>query len=169
MVVSRVVAFQVCSSITLACAAPISAVNESISTIGLWSGEIAGSSCAQVGDLHRVGMLLEEQLAVDAGRRAHQRDRPLDEMRQDQLRDREVVVDDVELGDAGRRVDHPLGMADADALDLGVAARLLRRRTSPRSLRGAFFAAAFVVVAFAAVVFAAAFVSPRPPPPAAHG
>ena len=33
-------------------------------------------------------------------------------------------------------VDHPVGMADADALDLGVAARLLRGWTSPRLLRG---------------------------------
>ena len=46
---SRVVAFQVCSSITLAWAAPIRAVNESISTIGLWSGEIAGSSWRRSG------------------------------------------------------------------------------------------------------------------------
>jgi uncharacterized protein with ACT and thioredoxin-like domain len=30
---------------------------------------------AQVGDLHRVGVLLEEQLAGDARRRAHQRHR----------------------------------------------------------------------------------------------
>jgi hypothetical protein len=44
-----VVAFQVWNSITLACAAPISAVNESTSIIGSWSGENEGSSSRSSG------------------------------------------------------------------------------------------------------------------------
>ena len=46
---SFVVAFQVWNSMTLACAAPISAVNESTSTIGSWSGENDGSSSRSSG------------------------------------------------------------------------------------------------------------------------
>ena len=48
------------------------------------------------------GMLLEEAFAAAASRTAHQRERPPDDMRQHQIGDRQVVVDQFALGDALR-------------------------------------------------------------------
>ena len=63
----------------------------------------------------RLAVLLEEQLAGDALGRAHQRHRPVREVRQHPLGDALVVAHQVELGQAGRRVDHALGIRHLDA------------------------------------------------------
>ena len=95
----------------------------------------------------------------DAGRRAHQRDRPLGEVRQDQLGHVEVVVDDLELGDAGRLASMtrsgwlmrmPSTVASADA-----AAVLPRRGRRPSLRRRAVVFAVSTVFAAGAAVCAA--------------
>ena len=70
--------------------------------------------------LHRLGkaagvVLLEEAVAAGAGRAAHEAERPLRDVRQHQLGDRLVIVDEVALGDALVGIDHASRMGDADA------------------------------------------------------
>ena len=66
-----------------------------------WSGISAGSSCFRPGIFSVLGVLLEEQLAADAARAAHQRARPALQVRQHPVGDAFVVADEVELGQAG--------------------------------------------------------------------
>ena len=77
------------------------------------------------GDLQLVGVLLEEELALDAGGRAHQRDRPAREVRQHVIGDAVVVAHEVELGRLARAIDDALGVADLEPVDGLVA--LVRR------------------------------------------
>src|SRR5436190_3275365 len=60
----------------------------------------------------RLGVLLEEQLAGDAIGRADQRHRPVAQVRQDALGDALEVAHERQLGDAGRRIDDAVGVAD---------------------------------------------------------
>ena len=77
------------------------------------------------GHLVALGVLLEEQLAADARRRAHQRHRPALQVLHHQRRDQRVVAHQVDLGGAAGGVDHPLGIGDAQR----------RRQATPAAVR----------------------------------
>ena len=101
-----------------------------------WPGQSAGSSSLDAGDAELLAVLLEEQLAADAGRAAHQRHRPAVQVRQDPVGDALVVAHEVELGQAGAAVDDAVGVRDLrcarsrGAPPASPAARRGRRRPS---------------------------------------
>jgi hypothetical protein len=109
----RIVEFQVWNSITFICAALIraSAVGRHFQQCRV-SGPQRWVELAQAGNAQLVVVLLEEQLAADAARSAHQRHGPILEVRQHPLADALVIAHQVELLEARRRIDDPLGVGN---------------------------------------------------------
>ena len=58
-------------------------------------------------------MALEEDLAGEALRRAHQAHRTVGQMREEAIRHGEIIGCHLRLGDADLGIDHPLAMGDA--------------------------------------------------------
>jgi len=85
----------------------------------------------------RARVLLEEHLALDAGRTAQHHDRPAFEVRQHAVGDHRVVACEVDLRELQGRVHDPIRMRDLDAEHRVLASRLrgtVARRRGIRNL-----------------------------------
>jgi len=98
----RIVEFQVWNSITFICAALDQGFGGRHFQQCRLSGPQGWVELAQAGNAQLVVVLLEEQLAADAARSAHQRHRPALEVRQHLLADALVIAHQVELLEASR-------------------------------------------------------------------